>query len=163
MEYHLRLVEGGFKVHFLDSVTVLSDAPNQTANATVQRTRWEGGRFRLIFEHVPALFAGVLRGKARLIEPLAELLLLPLAYHVLLLLFTLALPSPMLRCYALTALLLVGVHVLIALRSAGDSVENLKALARVPFYIVWKVLLIPKLWRNAQRNAQWQRTDREDS
>jgi hypothetical protein len=140
---------------------VLSDAPNQTANATVQRTRWEGGRFRLIFEHVPALFLAVLRGQSRLIEPLAELLLLPLAYHVLLLLITLAVPA--LTYYALAALLLVGLHVLLAISKAGDALENCKALARVPFYIVWKVLLIPKLLRNAQRTAKWQRTDRENS
>lgn len=163
MEYHLRLVNAGFKVRFLDTVTVLSDAPNQGENAAVQRTRWEGGRFRLILDHVPALFWGVLRGQTRLLEPLAELLLLPLAYHVLLLLLTLLMPSPILHYYAAGGLLLVVAHVLIAIRWAGGGMEDFKTLATVPFYIVWKLTLMPKLFRNARSDAQWQRTDREES
>jgi cellulose synthase/poly-beta-1,6-N-acetylglucosamine synthase-like glycosyltransferase len=163
MEYHLRLVKAGYQVHFLDSVIVYSDAPNQSANAAVQRTRWEGGRFRLIFEHVPALLAEVLHGKWNLLEPLAELLLLPLAFHVLLLLFTLLIPLALLQYYAGAALLLVVAHVLIALVLGGGGFKDLKALAIVPFYILWKLTLVPKLWRNAHQNAAWQRTDRENS
>jgi len=161
MEYHLRLVNAGYKMRYLDTVTVFSDAPNQGTNAAVQRTRWEGGRFRLIIDHVPALFLGVLRGQSRLLEPLAELLLLPLAYHVLLLLFTFLIPLASVQYYAATALLLVVAHVLIAIRWAGGGLDDIKTLASVPFYILWKLTLISKLWRNARNNAQWQRTDRE--
>ncbi len=163
MEYHLRLVNAGLKMRYLDTVTVSSDAPNQGANAAVQRSRWEGGRFRLIIDHVPALFIGVLRGEWRLLEPLAELLLLPLAYHVLLLLFTLLMPAPALQYYAFAGLLLVVAHVLIAIRRGGGGIEDIKILAGVPFYILWKLTLMPKLWRSARNDAQWQRTDREDS
>ena len=163
MEYHLRLVKAGYQVHFLDTVTVYSDAPNQGDNAAVQRSRWEGGRFRLIMDHVPALFMGVLQGQSRLLEPLAELLLLPLAYHVLLLLLTLLIPLPLLQYYAAAGLLLVVAHVLIAIRLGGGGFDDIKALATVPFYILWKLTLMPKLWRNARNNAQWQRTDREGS
>lgn len=163
MEYHLRLVNAGFKMRYLDTVTVSSDAPNQGANAAVQRSRWEGGRFRLIIDHVPALFIGVLRGEWRLLEPLAELLLLPLAYHVLLLLFTLLMPAPALQYYAFAGLLLVVAHVLIAIRRGGGGIEDIKILAGVLFYILWKLTLMPKLWRSARNDAQWQRTDREDS
>jgi len=159
MEYHLRLVNAGFRMRFLNSVTVSSDAPNQDANAAVQRSRWEGGRFRLIIDHVPVLFMDVLRGQWRLLEPLAELLLLPLAYHVLLLLIAL----PILPYYALAALLLVAAHVLIAVRQGGGGIEDIKILAGVPFYILWKLTLMPKLWRSARNDAQWQRTGREDS
>lgn len=163
MEYHLRLVDAGYAVRFLDNVKVLSDAPNQGDNAAVQRTRWEGGRFRLIREHVPLLFKGVLQGKTRLIEPLAELLLLPLAYHLLLLLATLLIPLPLLQGYAVAALLLVVAHVLLAIVLAGGNRDDFKVLATVPFYILWKLTLMPKLWRNARNDAQWQRTEREDS
>jgi cellulose synthase/poly-beta-1,6-N-acetylglucosamine synthase-like glycosyltransferase len=163
MEYHLRLVKAGYQVHFLDSVCVYADAPNQGANAAVQRTRWEGGRFRLIFEHVPPLMSDVCHRQWNLLEPLAELLLLPLAFHVLLLLLTLLLPFAVLQLYALTALLLVVAHVLIAIRLGGGGFNDFKALASVPFYILWKLSLLPKLWRNAHQNAAWQRTEREDS
>ena len=163
MEYHLRLVNDGFKVHFLDTVSVYSDAPNQDANAAVQRTRWEGGRFRLIIDHVPTLFKAVLRGKWNLVEPLAELLLLPLAYHVLLLLLTLLIPVALFQYYAVVGLLLVFAHVLIAVRLGGGGLAEIKTLATVPFYILWKLTLLPRLWRNARENAPWQRTDRENS
>jgi len=163
MEYHLRLVDAGYQVHFLDTVTVYADTPNQDANAAVQRTRWEGGRFRLIIDHVPALFMGVLRGKLNLFEPLAELLLLPLAFHVVLLLLTLLIPITLLQYYAIVGLLLVCLHVLIAILLGGGGLKDIKTLLTVPFYILWKLTLLTKLWRNTRVNAQWQRTDREDS
>ncbi len=163
MEYHLRLVDAGYQVHFLDTVTVYADTPNQDANAAVQRTRWEGGRFRLIIDHVPALFMGVLRGKLNLFEPLAELLLLPLAFHVVLLLMTLLIPITLLQYYAIVGLLLVCLHVLIAILLGGGGLKDVKTLLTVPFYILWKLTLLTKLWRNTRVNAQWQRTDREDS
>ncbi|MFI3185057.1 MAG: glycosyltransferase [Methylococcaceae bacterium] len=162
MEYHLRLVNAGFKVRFLESVTVYSDAPNQDANAAVQRTRWEGGRFRLIFDHVPDLFRAVLRGKLNLLEPLAELLLLPLAFHVVLLALTLLIPIAGLQYYAGAALVLVFAHVLIAIVLGGGGLKDIKILAGVPIYILWKLTLLPKLWSNSRQNATWQRTDREN-
>jgi len=163
MEYHLRLVNSGYQVHFLDTVSVYSDAPNQSANAAVQRTRWEGGRFRLIIDHAPLLFKEVLGGKWNLLEPLAELLLLPLAFHVILLLLTLLTPWVLLQYYAVAGLLLVFAHVLIAIRLGGGGLSDIKILATAPLYILWKLTLLPKLWRNARENAAWQRTDRENS
>jgi cellulose synthase/poly-beta-1,6-N-acetylglucosamine synthase-like glycosyltransferase len=162
MEYHLRLVSMDYQVHFLDTVSVYSDAPNQSANAAVQRTRWEGGRFRLMIDHVPLLFKEVVRGKWNLLEPLAELLLLPLAFHVILLLVTLLTPWALLQYYAAAGLLLVFVHVLIAVFLGGGGLTDIKILATVPLYILWKLMLLPKLWRNARENAAWQRTDREN-
>jgi cellulose synthase/poly-beta-1,6-N-acetylglucosamine synthase-like glycosyltransferase len=163
MEYHLRLVNSGYQVHFLDTVSVYSDAPNQSANAAVQRTRWEGGRFRLIIDHAPLLFKAVLGGHWNLLEPLAELLLLPLAFHVILLLLTLLTPWVLLQYYAVAGLLLVFAHVLIAIRLGGGGLSDIKILATAPLYILWKLTLLPKLWRNARENAAWQRTDRENS
>jgi cellulose synthase/poly-beta-1,6-N-acetylglucosamine synthase-like glycosyltransferase len=163
MEYHLRLVNSSYQVHFLDTVSVYSDAPNQSANAAVQRTRWEGGRFRLIIDHAPLLFKEVLRGHWNLLEPLAELLLLPLAFHVILLLLTLLTPWVLLQYYAVAGLLLVFAHVLIAIRLGGGGLSDIKILATAPLYILWKLTLLPKLWRNARENAAWQRTDRENS
>lgn len=163
MEYHLRLVNNGYQVHFLDTVSVYSDAPNQSANAAVQRSRWEGGRFRLIIDHAPLLFKEVLGGKWNLLEPLAELLLLPLAFHVILLLLTLLTPWVLLQYYAVAGLLLVFAHVLIAIRLGGGGLSDIKILATAPLYILWKLTLLPKLWRNARENAAWQRTDRENS
>lgn len=161
LEYHLDLVKAGFKVRFLDRVIVSADAPNQSANASVQRSRWEGGRFRLMIEHIPSLFKRILRGQYRLLEPLAELLLLPLAFHVMLLLLTLLLPWQIVQFYALLALALVAVHVLTAIFTNDGGIKEIRALLSVPFYIVWKLALIPKLLHNVRRNSQWERTGRE--
>ena len=163
MEYHLRLVNENYQVHFLDTVSVYSDAPNQSANATVQRTRWEGGRFRLIIDHAPLLFKDVLHGHWNLLEPLAELLLLPLAFHVLLLVLSLFTPWLWLQYYAAMGLVLVFAHVLIAIRLGGGGLADIRILAAAPVYILWKLTLLPKLWRNARKTASWQRTDRENS
>lgn len=162
MEYHLSLVAAGFKVHFLDTACVYSDAPNQNNNAAQQRTRWEGGRFRLLIDRVPLLCLAVLRGKWNLLEPLFELLLLPLAYHVLLLLLTLLLPVAILQWYAGISLLLVFLHVLIAILIAGGGLKEFKVLATVPLYMLWKITLLPRLWMNSRRNTAWERTDREN-
>ena len=162
MEYHLRLVDAGFKVHFLDTVCVYSDSPNQDANAASQRTRWEGGRFRLIIDHVPGLLIAVLKGKRNLVEPLFELLLLPLSFHVAILVLTLLIPLTILQCYATAALLLVFLHVLIAIFLGGGSLKELKVIATVPAYVLWKLILLPQLWANSRHNAAWQRTDREN-
>ena len=162
MEYHLRLVAAGFKVHFLDTVCVYSDSPNQDTNAASQRTRWEGGRFRLIIDHVPHLLREVLKGKWNLVEPLFELLLLPLSFHVVILVLTLLIPLKILQWYAGVALLLVFLHVLIAIFLGGGGLKELKVIATVPTYVLWKLILIPQLWANSRRNATWQRTDREN-
>ena len=162
MEYHLRLVDAGFKVHFLDTVCVYSDSPNQDANAASQRTRWEGGRFRLIIDHVPGLLRAVLKGKWNLVEPLFELLLLPLSFHVVILVLTLLIPLTILQWYAGAALLLVFLHVLIAIFLGGGGIKELKVIATVPTYVLWKLILLPQLWANSRRNATWQRTDREN-
>jgi len=45
----------------------------------------------------------------------------------------------------------------------GGGLEDIKVLATVPFYILWKLTILPKLWRNMRKNAAWQRTDREKS
>ena len=100
-------------------------------------------------------------GEYRLMEPLAELTLLPLAFHVLLLLLTLLLPWQTTQLYALLALALLACHVLIAIFINGGGAKEIRALLSVPLYILWKLALIPKLLRNIRQNSQWERTGRE--
>ena len=115
----------------------------------------------MIAEHAPKLAGEVLRGKLRLLEPLFELLLLPLAFHVLLVLALTLLPTFEFKRYAFASLGLIVAHVLIAIRVGGGSTADLKALASAPFYIVWKLLLLPKMFATARRSADWSRTERD--
>ncbi|MBX7219087.1 MAG: glycosyltransferase family 2 protein [Blastocatellia bacterium] len=160
LEYHLRLVKAGRKVVFLDSTTVRADMPTGGKAVQTQRARWEGGRLRMMVEHTPELVREILSGRFRLLEPCLDLLLLPLAFHLLLLLAAGSVPLLWVRGYAAVGFLVVMFHVLAAIFVGGGGWRDVAALAAAPFYIVWKVTLVGKLLQTAQRNAAWVRTDR---
>ena len=163
LEYHIRLVQSGRRVRFMDNTTVWSAMPSGERASRHQRARWEGGRFRMIREQTPILLRGIGAGRWREWEPLLELWLLPLAFHVLLLLLALLPPFAPSRIYALFGLALVGLHVLAAIRVGGGGWRDLQAVAVAPFYILWKLTLVKALWRGARKDAAWVRTDRESS
>ncbi|MEM9187970.1 MAG: glycosyltransferase family 2 protein [Myxococcota bacterium] len=161
LEYHLELVRTGLRVEFVDETAVRAIQPDgEQANQT-QRSRWEGGRFRMIREHVPQLLHEVVRGKPRLTEPLLELLLLPLGFHVGSLGVLLMIPFPPTQLYAAGALGVVAAHVATALRVGKASREDLVALGKAPFYVAWKLRLLPQIFRASQRDQEWVRTERD--
>lgn len=161
LEYHLALVRAGLKVQFVDSTTVRADMPISGKGVTTQRTRWEGGRFRMMREHIPKLFFKVLRGQVRLFEPLLELCLLPLALHVALLVALIFLPFWLTQVYALFALFVVFLHVIAGIWVGGGTWRDIRVLGVAPFYILWKLLLLPKLFKTARKDATWVRTARQ--
>ncbi|MEO8128596.1 MAG: glycosyltransferase family 2 protein [Bryobacteraceae bacterium] len=161
LEYHLRLVRAGRRVRFADAATVRGEMPTAGKGVATQRSRWEGGRLRMLGEWGPWLVRQIAARQWRLIEPLLDLLLLPLAFHVFLLLLTLAPPIAAGRVYAAGALAVVGVHILVAVWRGGGGWRELAALASAPFYILWKLTLVGSLLRSARRDASWVRTARE--
>ncbi len=161
LEYHLRLVVASERVDFINEATVFGEIPTGGAAARVQRSRWEGGRLRMASEWVPRLLAGIARGQWRLIEPLLDLITLPLAYQVLLLLFTIFLPAPF-REYAVGALGIVALHVLAAALLGGNPWKSVLALATAPFYIVWKITTLDAVLSASGRGARWVRTGRDN-
>jgi cellulose synthase/poly-beta-1,6-N-acetylglucosamine synthase-like glycosyltransferase len=162
LEYHLRLVRAGMRVRWCQATTVWSEVPAQGRMAAGQRARWEGGRFRMIREQTPGLALEVLKGNLRLLEPLLELLLLPLAFHVFLLLCLLAVPTTLAWYSALAGLAVVGLHVGVALYVGQAGWRDLLALLAAPFYIVWKLTLGRQLLKSASSEAAWVRTERRD-
>lgn len=162
LEYHLRLVAAGARVDFIDEATVYGETPARGEGARVQRSRWEGGRLRMAVEWTPKLALAVLRGRWRLAEPLLDLMMFPLAYHVLLLAFALVvLPYPLRECAA-AALGLVAVHVLQASFAGGQFLKTATALAAAPFYIVWKMTTLGAVFSSSRRDAGWVRTGRDN-
>ena len=85
LEYHLALIRARRRVQFIDTAAVYGDMPVAGTGVKTQRARWEGGRLRMMVEKVPGLARDVLRGRFRSVEPALDLLLLPLAFHVVLL------------------------------------------------------------------------------
>jgi cellulose synthase/poly-beta-1,6-N-acetylglucosamine synthase-like glycosyltransferase len=160
LEYHLRLVRAGRRVRFAAGTAVYADMPAAGRGVETQRARWEGGRLAIVVESVPTLVREVLSGNLRLLEPLGELLLLPLAFHVLLLLAVLGVPFAPARIYGLVGLLIVSLHVVAAVFAGGGGVRDLAALAAAPLYVAWKIGLAPAIARASRRRATWVRTER---
>ncbi len=162
LEYHIRLVEAGKRVRFLDRTQVLADMPSGREASATQRARWEGGRFLMIRESAPRLLLRALAGRPRLLEPLFELLLLPLAYHVTLLLAALAVPFTPSRLYGLAGLAIVAAHVVLGVLVGRGGWRSFAALLAAPFYVLWKLALTLRIVRSASRNTAWVRTARAD-
>ncbi|MCA9576276.1 MAG: glycosyltransferase family 2 protein [Polyangiales bacterium] len=160
LEYHVMMVRAGFAMRFVEQTHVSADVPTADAAVRTQRARWEGGRLRVLRELAPSLLGDVLRGRGRCVEPLGELLLLPLATHVGVLLVVLALPFPPTQLYAASALALVGAHVLASLFTSGASRDDWSALAKAPLYVVRKVALAPAILRASRAEQEWVRTER---
>lgn len=160
LEYHLRLVKAGRRVRFADATAVHAEMPAGGPGAATQRARWDGGRFRMIVEHAPSLAREVAKGNWQSIEPLFELLLLPLAFHVSLLLAGLLLASSFGQAISIAGLAVVTLHVVSAAIRAGAGIKDLAALGAAPFYILWKLSLTRSLLRAARQDAVWIRTER---
>jgi cellulose synthase/poly-beta-1,6-N-acetylglucosamine synthase-like glycosyltransferase len=160
LEYHIRLVRAGYRVRFADATAVHGEMPVGGKGVKSQRSRWEGGRLRMAREFVPALMGDVLRGRLRLFEPLLDLTLLPLAYHVVLTLIALVAPAGMVRDYGILALGFIAAHVLTGIAVGGGGLRDVTALAVAPFYVGWKLAMLPLVWRASRRNAEWVRTER---
>ena len=160
LEYHLRLVRSGRKIAFANRTTVRADVPAAGRGARTQRSRWEGGRLRIAMENVPGLVSDALSGNLRLIEPLLDLLLPPLGFHVLSLAMIAAIPLAAARMYALCAIGLVAFHVGAAVVVGGGSRRDFAALFASPFYVLWKLAAVPGIIRSTGRNADWVRTER---
>jgi len=161
LEYHLALVRAGIRVKFIDTTAVRGEMPVTVKGARAQRARWEGGRLRMMRRWAPDLIADVLRGRVRAIEPLFDLLALPIASEVILLLVLACLPVPWFRLYALAAFLVLVAHIAAVAVEGPGLWGTTKALSTVPTYILWKLWIFPEIWRKSRANAAWVRTSRE--
>ena len=162
VEYHHLLVQAGLRVRWVDDTEVRGDMPSGDA-AKQQRARWEGGRLRLIADRAPTLLGRVLRGQWRLADPLLDLTLLPLSWHVTLLLAALVLGAGMAPALAAAGLAVVALHVALALRLIHARRAHVRGLLGVPAYLAWKLCLAGATWRAADRRAAWVRSTRTPS
>lgn len=159
LEYFLRLLAAGIRVEFLADTTVWSELPGSEAAAESQRARWEGGRMRAIREWTPTLLRRLARGQTNALEPLLELWLFPLSYHAMLLAPLLLIPVNCGRVYGAFGLALLAAHAVTAVR-LGWQWKDVLVLFRIPFYLTWKLAMLPRIVANAGKRASWVRTDR---
>jgi cellulose synthase/poly-beta-1,6-N-acetylglucosamine synthase-like glycosyltransferase len=162
LEYHLRLLERGLRVHFADETTVRGDMPLADRGQATQRARWEGGRLRMLLDHGTGLLRRGLSGQWRFLEPLLDLLLPPLAYHTVLLLALCLIPLTWARGLGLAGLALLALHVLAAAWVGGLGAGRLwLALRAVPEYLWWKLRMLRTTLRTSKTSAEWERTHRD--
>ena len=160
LDYHLRLVEAGRAIVFADRTRVRAEMPTDGRAASTQRARWEGGRLRTAVQNLPRLVGGAIFGRPRLFEPALELLLMPLAFHVSILVLIALIPCALARIYASLALALVALHVAAGTIVGGGNWGDFAVLMSAPFYVFWKLAALPKTLQSARRAAPWIRTDR---
>lgn len=161
LEYHLELVASGVRVHFADETVVRGEMPTARSAQDTQRARWEGGRLRMLRSHGGRLLWRAVTGQPRLVEPLLELLLLPLAYHTMLLFCLLLIPLPWAKLAGIFGLAVVLAHVLIAARVGGISWARMAGIVlRVPDYLRWKLSVLPSIVRASSSATRWIRTGR---
>jgi hypothetical protein len=96
-----------------------------------------------------------------MLEPLLDLLALPIASQVVLLLMAACMPEPWSRIYALAAYGVLAFHIGTAAARGPGFWGTMKALTTAPAYILWKLWTIPQIWRTSRANAAWVRTQRE--
>ncbi|MGD0939051.1 MAG: glycosyltransferase family 2 protein [Terracidiphilus sp.] len=161
LEYHLTLVRAGIRVEFVETATVRGEMPRSDGGARTQRARWEGGRRRITRQWAPKLMGELLRGRARLLEPLIDLLAAPISTEVCLLLVAACLPVVWLRLYALAGFFILALHVVTAAACGSGLTGTMKALTSVPGYIFWKIRILPEVWRASRADSLWVRTARE--
>jgi cellulose synthase/poly-beta-1,6-N-acetylglucosamine synthase-like glycosyltransferase len=161
LEYHLLLVNAGKRVRFADRATVYGVMPDDAGAQTSQRARWEGGRLRVTRDWVPKLAAQIRRGRFSAVEPLFELLTLPLAYLATVSLLLCALPYGFFRWYGAAVLALLLTHVVSAIALGDEFWKDLMSLLAAPFYVAWKVTTLPAVFRSSSRKTEWLRTQRK--
>jgi cellulose synthase/poly-beta-1,6-N-acetylglucosamine synthase-like glycosyltransferase len=163
VEYHASLVRAGRRVRFVEDALVRGDMPTAGAAAASQRARWEGGRLRMLAQLGAPLIRDITLGGWRLVEPLAELALLPLAYHCGLLLAALLLGSGTVAWLASIALAVVALHVAAAFVIGRCGWRDAAAFALVPVYVARKAFGLGAVLRAARAGTPWVRTARESS
>jgi len=160
LEYHLKLLRAGIRVEWLDGAEVYGLMPASTKARSTQRARWEGGRLRMIREFAPPLLGRVLLGNFRCLEPLLDLLLLPLSFHVLLLAIALEAGPLLPRTLGVAGFLVVALHLFAAIKAGKSPLRDLRAIASVPGYIFWKLTKLPLILATSLQSAAWVRTER---
>lgn len=160
LEYHLALVGAGKKVRFCAAAVVEGEMPIAGEALATQRARWEGGRLAVLADRFGGLAREIMRGRLRLLEPLADLMTFPLAYHVACLGIA-ALGSGLPRTYALLAGAIVVAHVAVATWLGGGGWRDVGALSMAPIYIIRKALGLRRVLAAARKGTPWVRTSRE--
>jgi cellulose synthase/poly-beta-1,6-N-acetylglucosamine synthase-like glycosyltransferase len=166
VEYGIELGLAGYRVHYADEASVDAEMVIDGASAASQRRRWELGRWQLLRSKTAELLRAAGRRRSPVCLDLAlDLLVLPLSYIVLNVAALLTVAATMAPWEAgAIAWLWVGsacaasvlLYVLRGWQLSGIGAIGLVDLARAPFFLMWKVLLLLR----SRGSLAWVRTPR---
>jgi cellulose synthase/poly-beta-1,6-N-acetylglucosamine synthase-like glycosyltransferase len=166
IEYGIELGLAGHRIHYADEASVDAEMVADAASAGSQRRRWERGRWQLLrTKTVPLLRAALRRQSPVCFDLAVDLLVLPLSYivvNVMVLLAVAAAVAPWQTAAALWLSIGAGcaaslcLYVLRGWQLSGMGALGLVDLARAPFFLLWKVLLLLR----SRGSLAWVRTPR---
>jgi len=169
LEYGIDLGLAGYRVEYAEEAHSNAEMVSGEQAAGKQRQRWESGRFQLIRTKTLPLLAAAFRDRNAVCLDLAlDLLVLPLSYVALNVIALIAIAaiailwSPeaiMWLWLGLACGLALILYVLRGWRLSGLGRQGLIDLARAPFFLFWKVLLMFR----RKKPGEWVRTQREKS
>lgn len=169
LEYGIDLGLAGFRVAYADEAHSDAEMVSGEKDSRKQRQRWEQGRFQLIRTRTGSLLRHAITDPSRVCLDLAlDLMVLPVSYvylnvAVLLILATWAATQfaslqPWLWLSAGCAIAVV-LYILRGWQLSGAGLRGLLDLARAPFFLVWKLLVM----FGGRNSKEWVRTKRENS
>jgi len=83
-----------------------------------------------------------------------------LSFHVLLLTFAAIAGHGMMRWIGVGGLAIVLLHLIAAIAAGNSVMRDLRAIASVPGYVLWKILRLPMIVATSARGSAWVRTER---
>jgi cellulose synthase/poly-beta-1,6-N-acetylglucosamine synthase-like glycosyltransferase len=169
LEYGIDLGMAGFRVAYADEAHSDAEMVSGEKDSRKQRQRWEQGRFQLIRTRTLPLLRTAVTTPSRVCLDLAlDLLVLPVSYvylnvAVLLVLAVFAATQvPSLQIWVWLSAGCAAAAVLYILRGwklSGVGARGLLDLARAPFFLAWKLLVM----FGKRDSKEWVRTKRENS
>jgi cellulose synthase/poly-beta-1,6-N-acetylglucosamine synthase-like glycosyltransferase len=155
LEYGIALGRAGVRVEYAAEAEVRSAIASSSTAAAAQRRRWERGRLQLARRIALPLLRQAMRTRSPMVLDLAvDLIVPPLSLLAIAVVAGLALGTPPIW---LVCLLFLLVYVARGWMLSGTGVAGLAALARAPFYVVWKLAALAR-----RADEGWTRTPREE-
>jgi 1,2-diacylglycerol 3-beta-glucosyltransferase len=169
LEYGIELGLAGYRVAYADEAHADAEMVTGEKDSRKQRQRWERGRFELTrMKTLPLLRQAVRKRSAVCLDLAFDLMVLPLSYIVLNVIALLVLAelvawrAPSAYLFVWVALGCIGalvVHILRGWQLSGAGLRGLLDLARAPFFLLWKILLMLR----GGDSKEWVKTKREGS
>ena len=159
IEYHMHLLQAGYRVGFLDHVWVKAQMPMGGRGAEVQRVRWERGRIKTIRNYAPALLRRLLGGDLRALDGLLDVLTPPVSLIAMGLVPPLFIGNAQQAYLALICIAAMYFHYLIAAWRYGSVADLFRLTFFIPWYFAWKTYIVASSLVT-ERELPWMRTDR---